>query len=230
MILFSGQNGNHSSDNSNTEKIQWHYIDLSGNEQGPFTSKEMLDWYQDGYFFPADMVKRVDIDLEFIPLNVMIQWYGGRVPFTPGAHPPGPKMMQSMSRDIVPAIVPKMIPAALPAMDSKMIPTAASAMVPKMIPEAVTAIVPKMIPAADEQVKKKKYTAPKWADGLLKATEAKKKHDEMMQSMSQDLNFVKYQMSQLGTIQAIQYENSQNLLVKGLKVFTSISPFLNIKK
>ena len=196
------------SDNSNTEKIQWYCLDLSGIEQGPFTCKEMLKWYQDGIFPPAHMVKRMDIDLTFIPLNVLIQWYGGRVPFTPGVHPSGLKM----------TIVPKTIPAALPAMDSKMIPAAASAMVPKMIPEAVTAIVPKMIPATDEQVKKKKYTAPKWADGLLKATEAKKKHDEMMQSMSQDLNFVKNQMSQLGKIQAIQYENSQNLLVKGLKV------------
>ena len=205
-------------DNSNTGKIQWYCLDLSGIEQGPFTCKEMLKWYQDGIFPPAHMVKRMDIDLTFIPLNVLIQWYGGRVPFTPGVHPPGLKMMHSISQDIVPAIVPKMIPAALPAMDSKMIPTAASAMVPKMIPEAVTAIVPKMIPAADEQVKKKNYTAPKWADGLLKATEAKKKHDEMMQSMSQDLNFVKNQMSQLGKIQAIQFENSQNLLVKSLKV------------
>ena len=195
-------------DNSNTGKIQWYCLDLSGIEQGPFTCKEMLKWYRDGNFPPAHMVKRMDIDHTFIPLNVLIQWYGGRVPFTPGVHPPGLKM----------TIVPKTIPAALPAMDSKMIPAAASAMVPKMIPEAVTAIVPKMIPATDEQVKKKKYTAPKWADGLLKATEAKNKHDEMMQSMSQDLNFVKNQMSQLGKIQAIQYEISQNLLVKGLKV------------
>ena len=194
-------------DNSNTGKIQWYCLDLSGIEQGPFTCKEMLKWYQDGIFPPAHMVKRMDIDLTFIPLNVLIQWYGGRVPFTPGVHPSGLKM----------TIVPKTIPAALPAMDSKMIPAAASAMVPKIIPEAVTAIVPKMIPATDEQVKKKKYTAPKWADGLLKATEAEKKHDEMMQSMSQDLNFVKNQMSQLGKIQAIQFEISQNLLVKSLK-------------
>ena len=109
MILFSGQNGNHSSDNSNTEKIRWHYIDLSGNEQGPFTCKEMLQWYQDGYFFPADMVKRMDIDLEFIPLNVMIQWYEGRVPFTSGDHPPGPFLRAANNRQLLfnfPAIVP----------------------------------------------------------------------------------------------------------------------------
>ena len=100
MILFLGQNnGNHSSDNSNTEKIQWHYIDLLGNEQGPFTCKEMLQWYQDNYFPPAHMVKRVGIDLEFIPLNVMIQWYEGRVPFTPGVHPPGPAAAENVENE-----------------------------------------------------------------------------------------------------------------------------------
>ena len=90
MILFLGENGNQSSDNSNTEKIQWYYVDLTGNEQGPYTCAQMLQWYQDNYFPLAQMVKRMDIDREFIPLNVMIQWYEGRVPFTPGVHPPGP--------------------------------------------------------------------------------------------------------------------------------------------
>ena len=111
MILFLGQNNgtNHSSDNSNTEKIQWHYIDLSGNEQGPFTCAQMLQWYQDNYFPPAHMVKRVGIDLEFIPLNVMIQWYEGRVPFTSGVHPPGPFLRAANNRQLLfnfPAIVP----------------------------------------------------------------------------------------------------------------------------
>ena len=101
MILFSGQNGNHSSDNSNTEKIRWHYIDLSGNEQGPYTCEEMLQWYQDGFFPPAHMVKRMDIDLEFIPLNVMIQWNEGRVPFTPGVHPPGPILHPANNRQLL---------------------------------------------------------------------------------------------------------------------------------
>merc|ERR1711963_1258086 len=102
LILFLGQNnGNHSSNNFNTEKIQWHYIDLSGNEQGPFTCKEMLQWYQDNYFPPAHMVKRVDIDLEFIPLNVMIQWYEGRVPFTSGVHPPGPFLRAAINRQLL---------------------------------------------------------------------------------------------------------------------------------
>ena len=96
-------------DNSNTGKIQWYCLDLSGIEQGPFTCKEMLKWYQDGIFPPAHMVKRMDIDLEFIPLNVMMQWYEGRVPFTPGVHPPGPILHAANNRQLLfnfPATVP----------------------------------------------------------------------------------------------------------------------------
>ena len=59
----------------------------------------MLQWYQDNYFPPAHMVKRVGIDLEFIPLNVMIQWYEGRVPFTPGVHPPGPAAAENVENE-----------------------------------------------------------------------------------------------------------------------------------
>merc|ERR1712038_596216 len=53
--------------------------------------------------------------------------------------------------------------------------------------QMVPSIVPKIIAAA-EQVKKNKYTAPKWTNGLLKSTTEKKKNEEMMKSMSQDLN------------------------------------------
>ena len=42
----------------------------------------MLKWYD--FFPPTVLVKRANIDHEFIPLNVMTQWYQGRVPFTPG--------------------------------------------------------------------------------------------------------------------------------------------------
>ena len=93
--------------------------------------------------------------------------------------------------------------------------------------QMVPSIVPKIIAAA-EQVKKNKYTAPKWTNGLLKSTTDKKKADEMMRSMSQDLNFLKNQLSQMGQIQANQHENSQNLLVKSLKVcFTFFKSFIN---
>ena len=99
--LILGQNSDHSLDNSNTEKIQWYYIDLSGNEQGPFTCAQMLRWYQDNYFPVAHMVKRMNIDREFIPLNVMIQWYEGRVPFTSGVHPPGPFLHVANNRQLL---------------------------------------------------------------------------------------------------------------------------------
>ena len=61
----------------------------------------MLLWYQGGIFPPTHMVKRTDIDLEFIPLNVMIQWYDGRVPFTPGVHPPGPILHPANNRQLL---------------------------------------------------------------------------------------------------------------------------------
>ena len=47
------------------------------------------------------MVKRVDIDLKFIPLNLMIQWYEGRVPFTSGDHPPGPFLRAANNRQLL---------------------------------------------------------------------------------------------------------------------------------
>ena len=93
--------------------------------------------------------------------------------------------------------------------------------------QIVPAIVPKIIAAA-EQVKKNKYTAPKWTNGLLKSTTDKKKNDEMIKSMSQDLYFVKNQLSQMSQIQANQHENSQNLLVNSLKVFVTIFEYYKI--
>ena len=70
------------------QQIQWFYLDPQGNEQGPFTSSDMLEWYEARYF-PADlMLRRAGIDRRFTPLNEICRLYG-RVPFTPG-HAPGP--------------------------------------------------------------------------------------------------------------------------------------------
>merc|ERR1712018_1030104 len=69
--------------------------------------------------------------------------------------------------------------------------------------QMVPSIVPKIIAAA-EQVKKDKYTAPKWTNGLLKSTTEKKKNEEMMKFMSQDLNEVKNQLTQISQNQASQ--------------------------
>merc|ERR1711994_612940 len=73
--------------------------------------------------------------------------------------------------------------------------------------QMVPSIVPKIIAAA-EQVKKNKYTAPKWTNGLLKSTTDKKKTDEMMKSMSQDLKGIKNQLSQINQNQASQQQDS----------------------
>ena len=78
-------------------------------------------------------------------------------------------------------------------------------------------IVPQVLAAA-EQVKKNKYTAPKWTNGLLKSTADKKKTDEMMKSMSQDLKEVKNQLSQISQNQASQHQDSQKLLINSLRV------------
>ena len=32
-----------------SDKIEWHYIDPSGNEQGPFNGDMMQDWLAGGY-------------------------------------------------------------------------------------------------------------------------------------------------------------------------------------
>ena len=68
------------------QQIQWFYLDPQGNEQGPFTSSDMLEWYEARYF-PADlMLRRAGIDRRFTALNEISMLYG-RVPFTPGPAP-----------------------------------------------------------------------------------------------------------------------------------------------
>ena len=96
----------------------------------------------------------------------------------------------------------------------------ASQMNPIRNDQTVPAIVPKIIAAA-EQVKKNKYTAPKWTNGLLKSTTEKKKNEEMMKSMSQDLNEVKNQLTQISQNHASQHEKSRKFVMTSLKVCIS---------
>jgi len=37
----------------------WFYLDSSNNPQGPFTSKEMKEWFIAGFFFDTTMVRRI---------------------------------------------------------------------------------------------------------------------------------------------------------------------------
>jgi len=46
----------------------WFYLDSSDNPQGPFTSKEMKEWFIAGFFFETTMVKRIN-DTDYLPIS-----------------------------------------------------------------------------------------------------------------------------------------------------------------
>lgn len=46
----------------------WFYIDSYGNPQGPFSSKEMKEWFIAGFFFENTMVKRIN-DVDYQPIS-----------------------------------------------------------------------------------------------------------------------------------------------------------------
>jgi hypothetical protein len=48
------------SNRNDVDTFQWVYRDPSGNTQGPFSSLEMHNWFEAGYFDPALSVKRED--------------------------------------------------------------------------------------------------------------------------------------------------------------------------
>lgn len=65
---------------------KWFYKDPQGEIQGPFTTQEMAEWFQAGYFSMSLLVKR-GCDEGFQPLGEVIKMWG-RVPFAPGPSPP----------------------------------------------------------------------------------------------------------------------------------------------
>ncbi|XP_060029410.1 GRB10-interacting GYF protein 1 isoform X2 [Erinaceus europaeus] len=65
---------------------RWFYKDPQGEIQGPFTTQEMAEWFQAGYFSMTLLVKR-GCDEGFQPLGEVIKMWG-RVPFAPGPSPP----------------------------------------------------------------------------------------------------------------------------------------------
>uniref|UniRef100_A0A3Q3X0Q0 GYF domain-containing protein n=1 Tax=Mola mola TaxID=94237 RepID=A0A3Q3X0Q0_MOLML len=65
---------------------KWFYKDPQGEIQGPFTTVEMCEWFQAGYFTMTLLVKR-GCDEGFQPLGDVIKMWG-RVPFVPGPSPP----------------------------------------------------------------------------------------------------------------------------------------------
>lgn len=63
---------------------KWYYKDPQGEIQGPFSNREMAEWYQAGYF-PMTLLLRRVCDEAFQPLGDIIKIWG-RVPFiTPPA-------------------------------------------------------------------------------------------------------------------------------------------------
>uniref|UniRef100_A0A8C9T509 GRB10 interacting GYF protein 1 n=1 Tax=Scleropages formosus TaxID=113540 RepID=A0A8C9T509_SCLFO len=71
---------------SHEAAMKWFYKDPQGEIQGPFTTLEMSEWFQAGYFSMTLLVKR-GCDEGFQPLGDVIKMWG-RVPFAPGPSPP----------------------------------------------------------------------------------------------------------------------------------------------
>uniref|UniRef100_A0A8C1GPG4 GRB10 interacting GYF protein 1b n=1 Tax=Cyprinus carpio TaxID=7962 RepID=A0A8C1GPG4_CYPCA len=71
---------------SHESAMKWFYKDPQGEVQGPFTTVEMCEWFQAGYFTMNLLVKR-GCDEGFQPLGEVIKMWG-RVPFSPGPSPP----------------------------------------------------------------------------------------------------------------------------------------------
>ncbi|XP_048004832.1 GRB10-interacting GYF protein 2 [Leguminivora glycinivorella] len=64
--------------NSQSLADHWYYEDPKKTVQGPFSSKDMYNWYRAGFFTPSLMVRRA-CDTHMRPLGS----YGSVVPFTP---------------------------------------------------------------------------------------------------------------------------------------------------
>ncbi|KAK6316905.1 hypothetical protein J4Q44_G00123050 [Coregonus suidteri] len=71
---------------SHEAAMKWFYKDPQAEIQGPFSTVEMCEWFQAGYFTMTLLVKR-GCDEGFQPLGDVIKMWG-RVPFSPGPSPP----------------------------------------------------------------------------------------------------------------------------------------------
>ncbi|XP_053317073.1 GRB10-interacting GYF protein 2 isoform X3 [Spea bombifrons] len=64
---------------------KWYYKDPQGEIQGPFSNREMAEWFQAGYF-PMTLLLRRACDEAFQPLGEIIKLWG-RIPFVPPQTP-----------------------------------------------------------------------------------------------------------------------------------------------
>ncbi|XP_041926933.1 GRB10-interacting GYF protein 1 isoform X3 [Alosa sapidissima] len=88
---------------SHEAAMKWFYKDPQGEIQGPFTTVEMCEWFQAGYFSMTLLVKR-GCDEGFQPLGDVIKMWG-RVPFAPGPSPP-PLLVRPQQQQPPPARQP----------------------------------------------------------------------------------------------------------------------------
>ncbi|XP_076843464.1 GRB10-interacting GYF protein 1 isoform X2 [Brachyhypopomus gauderio] len=86
QTLQEGRNSAAALPLSHDSAMKWFYKDPQGEIQGPFSTIEMCEWFQAGYFSMALLVKR-GCDEGFQPLGDVIKMWG-RVPFAPGPSPP----------------------------------------------------------------------------------------------------------------------------------------------
>merc|ERR1712131_252479 len=66
--------------------MEWFYKDPSNNIQGPFSSNDMAEWFEAGYF-KKDLLIRRSCDQEFLSLGQVETRYGSN-PFRSTRHPP----------------------------------------------------------------------------------------------------------------------------------------------
>ncbi|KAF7798585.1 hypothetical protein EIP86_009807 [Pleurotus ostreatoroseus] len=53
--------------------IEWQYLDPQGHIQGPFPSTTMQKWYDEGYFTPNLLMRRTNIDKDWVPVGDLLQ-------------------------------------------------------------------------------------------------------------------------------------------------------------
>ncbi|EKM60710.1 uncharacterized protein PHACADRAFT_133413 [Phanerochaete carnosa HHB-10118-sp] len=71
--------------------VEWSYLDPQGQVQGPFPAATMQKWYDDGYFQPSLLMKRIHLDQDWISVAELLQRAGNpRIFLAPLANvPPG---------------------------------------------------------------------------------------------------------------------------------------------
>ncbi|KAJ8090529.1 kinesin-like protein [Marasmius tenuissimus] len=70
--------------------VEWSYLDPQGQVQGPFRADLMQKWNDDGYFTPDLLMKRTQLDMEWISVAELARRTGGGKMFLSPISPPMP--------------------------------------------------------------------------------------------------------------------------------------------